>query len=49
MEHVSQGTFTLPARTDGARNDGSSNTYPLAVITLLFFMWGLLTYTNDKA
>jgi MFS transporter, FHS family, L-fucose permease len=42
MEHASQGTFTPQSHADGA-----SNTYPLAVITLLFFMWGLLTALND--
>jgi len=41
MEHISQ---------HGARSTydaGASNTGPLVIVTILFFMWGLLTSLND--
>jgi FHS family L-fucose permease-like MFS transporter len=42
MEHVS------PAKlAPGAQAEQANNTFPLIVITLLFFMWGLLTSLND--
>jgi FHS family L-fucose permease-like MFS transporter len=41
MEHISQPTLRpQPAATTG-------NTGPLVIITILFFMWGLLTALND--
>ena len=42
MEHVSSPAL----RPHGATEQGS-NTIPLIVITLLFFMWGVLTSLND--
>ena len=42
MEHVSNAR-ALP-QTNGA---SASNTGPLIIITILFFMWGLLTSLND--
>ncbi len=42
MEHVAHGTLA-----PGERLGQSSNTAPLIIITLLFFMWGLLTSLND--
>lgn len=42
MEHFSQ-----PALAPIARPSGSSNTVPLIIVTMLFFMWGLLTSLND--
>jgi FHS family L-fucose permease-like MFS transporter len=41
MEHVAPATARPHAHTDGG------NTVPLIIITLLFFMWGLLTSLND--
>jgi FHS family L-fucose permease-like MFS transporter len=41
MEHISQPS-TLPQAGTGARNTG-----PLVIVTILFFMWGLLTALND--
>jgi len=43
MDHVSQGGAYAPRSLGHA----GSNTGPLIVITLLFFMWGLLTSLND--
>jgi FHS family L-fucose permease-like MFS transporter len=40
MEHISQPS-TLPQARTGA------NTGPLVIVTILFFMWGLLTALND--
>ena len=42
MEHSSQ-AVTLARPYDA----GASNTGPLIIVTLLFFMWGLLTALND--
>ena len=42
MEHISQAA-PLP-RT---QLDSANNTVPLIIITILFFMWGLLTSLND--
>src|SRR4051812_30688113 len=42
MEQVSQAAFAPQERVTQA-----SNTVPLAIITMLFFMWGLLTSLND--
>ncbi|HBK54892.1 MAG TPA: glucose/galactose MFS transporter, partial [Xanthomonadales bacterium] len=36
-----------PAALDGAAPDVGSNTRALVIITILFFMWGLLTSLND--
>jgi FHS family L-fucose permease-like MFS transporter len=41
MEHVSQ-----PAALQQSRS-GADNTGPLVIVTILFFMWGLLTALND--
>jgi len=40
MEHVSQRSTLQQSRADG-------NTGPLIIVTILFFMWGLLTALND--
>jgi len=42
MEHYSQ---TAPAAAGQAQAGG--NTGPLVIVTILFFMWGLLTSLND--
>jgi FHS family L-fucose permease-like MFS transporter len=42
MEHVSQGRGS-PRAQSGTQN----NTVPLIIVTVLFFMWGLLTSLND--
>ncbi|WP_317203179.1 sugar MFS transporter [Janthinobacterium sp.] len=42
MEHVSQAT-ARPRAQSGTQN----NTMPLIIVTILFFMWGLLTSLND--
>jgi FHS family L-fucose permease-like MFS transporter len=42
MEHISQ-----PAALAQTREDQGSNTGPLVIVTILFFMWGLLTALND--
>ncbi len=42
MEHVSQGTGS-PRAQSGTQN----NTVALIIVTVLFFMWGLLTSLND--
>jgi FHS family L-fucose permease-like MFS transporter len=41
MEHVSQ-----PSTLQHSRS-GAGNTGPLIIVTILFFMWGLLTALND--
>ncbi|MBV7535455.1 sugar MFS transporter [Duganella sp. sic0402] len=41
MEHVASATTRPHAHAEGG------NTVPLVIITLLFFMWGLLTSLND--
>ena len=40
-------TFSQPSKATGAANGTSGNTGPLVIITILFFMWGLLTSLND--
>jgi MFS transporter, FHS family, L-fucose permease len=42
MEHISQ-----PAGLRGTYTAQESNTGPLTIVTILFFMWGLLTSLND--
>jgi FHS family L-fucose permease-like MFS transporter len=42
MDHISQPS-TLPQ----ARSAAAGNTGPLIIVTILFFMWGLLTALND--
>ncbi|MFC0168911.1 sugar MFS transporter [Pseudoduganella danionis] len=42
MEHHSS---SMPLRGEMAQ--GASNTGPLVIVTILFFMWGLLTSLND--
>jgi FHS family L-fucose permease-like MFS transporter len=41
MEHISQPTLRPQSHTE------TGNTGPLVIITILFFMWGLLTALND--
>jgi FHS family L-fucose permease-like MFS transporter len=41
MEH------SAPARPLSSTPASGSNTFPLTVVTILFFMWGLLTSMND--
>ncbi|MCS0589118.1 sugar MFS transporter [Massilia norwichensis] len=36
-----------PAVPAGAANNASNNAGPLVIVTILFFMWGLLTSLND--
>jgi FHS family L-fucose permease-like MFS transporter len=43
MEHISQPVSLAQARDGKA----ASNTGPLVIVTILFFMWGLLTALND--
>jgi len=45
MEHVSQARAVPQAGL--ANTAGSGNTVPLIIVTILFFMWGLLTSLND--
>jgi FHS family L-fucose permease-like MFS transporter len=42
MEHISQ-----PAALAQTRDGQAGNTGPLVIVTILFFMWGLLTALND--
>ena len=42
MEHISQ-----PSGARGAYSPQQSTTGPLIIVTILFFMWGLLTSLND--
>ncbi len=42
MEHISQPSTLPQSRTAAAGNTG-----PLIIVTILFFMWGLLTALND--
>src|SRR5476649_1789652 len=42
MEHLSR-----PALSPTAQPDGASHIGPLIIVTILFFMWGLLTSLND--
>jgi FHS family L-fucose permease-like MFS transporter len=44
MEHVAPATLSPHAQTS---REGSGNTFPMMVVTLLFFMWGLITSLND--
>ncbi|MFA9218347.1 MAG: sugar MFS transporter [Sphingomonadaceae bacterium] len=43
MEHTSQAVHVAHDASGAARN----NTGPLVIVTILFFMWGLLTSLND--
>ena len=43
MEHTSQAVHAVHGAPGAAR----SNTGPLVIVTILFFMWGLLTSLND--
>jgi FHS family L-fucose permease-like MFS transporter len=45
MEHISQPALQ-PQSSTGTGNS-AGNTGPLVIITILFFMWGLLTALND--
>ena len=40
-------TFSQPSQATSATNGASGNTGALVIITILFFMWGLLTALND--
>ncbi len=40
-------TFSQPIQSGGAQAGSRNNSGPLIVITVLFFMWGLLTSLND--
>ncbi|MFM2088888.1 MAG: hypothetical protein RLZZ237_3757, partial [Pseudomonadota bacterium] len=42
MEYVKQGSGVLPAQAGTQNNTGA-----LIIVTVLFFMWGLLTSLND--
>jgi FHS family L-fucose permease-like MFS transporter len=42
MEHISQ-----PSTLQQSQAQTGSNTGPLVIVTILFFMWGLLTALND--
>ena len=42
MEHISQ-----PGALRAARTEHQATTGPLIIVTILFFMWGLLTALND--
>ena len=44
MEHTARGARVAQP---GLGEDGKSNTGPLVIVTILFFMWGLLTSLND--
>ena len=44
MEHVAPATLSTH---DHARQGGGNNTFPMMIVTLLFFMWGLITSLND--
>jgi FHS family L-fucose permease-like MFS transporter len=45
MEHISQPA--LRPQSDASSGNTAGNTGPLVIITILFFMWGLLTALND--
>ena len=47
MEHVSTGTLAPGSQQGHASAGTPSTTAPLVIITILFFMWGLLTSLND--
>jgi hypothetical protein len=38
---------TRPAALSQARSEAAGNCGPLIIVTILFFMWGLLTALND--
>ncbi|WUR13661.1 sugar MFS transporter [[Empedobacter] haloabium] len=40
-------TSTAALAPDAVAHDGRGNTAPLIIVTILFFMWGLLTSLND--
>ncbi|RJG27173.1 sugar MFS transporter [Massilia cavernae] len=40
-------SFSQPVQVTGARPNGAGTTGPLIIVTILFFMWGLLTSLND--
>ncbi|HEX8403960.1 MAG TPA: sugar MFS transporter [Duganella sp.] len=44
MERVAPATLSPHAPTS---QEGRSNTFPMMIVTLLFFMWGLITSLND--
>lgn len=44
MEYVAPATASPHARIN---QEGRSNTVPMMIVTLLFFMWGLITSLND--
>jgi FHS family L-fucose permease-like MFS transporter len=44
MAHVAPATLKPHAQTNP---EGRSNTFPMIIVTLLFFMWGLITSLND--
>jgi len=46
MEHYSQAA-PLAQEASGAERKEGNNTGPLIIVTILFFMWGLLTSLND--
>ncbi len=41
------GNFSQPATQAGNQTAGTTNRMPLIIVTILFFMWGLLTSLND--
>jgi FHS family L-fucose permease-like MFS transporter len=45
MEHISQPA--LRPQSGASMGNNAGNTGPLVIITILFFMWGLLTALND--
>jgi FHS family L-fucose permease-like MFS transporter len=49
MAHSAPNPALAPAAQAGtsAGNDAGNNTGPLVIVTILFFMWGLLTSLND--
>jgi FHS family L-fucose permease-like MFS transporter len=49
MEHISQPALRPESGASMGNNAGNNagNTGPLVIITILFFMWGLLTALND--
>jgi FHS family L-fucose permease-like MFS transporter len=47
MERVSTPAFAPADQALGAPSPAASTAFPLTVVTLLFFMWGLLTSLND--
>jgi FHS family L-fucose permease-like MFS transporter len=47
MEHISQPALRPGAGTGNNTGNTAGNTGPLVIVTILFFMWGLLTALND--